>query len=127
MVEVILINTASIAFTAALVVGVVEDINNIADSFVPVDTIMLSGSDWTRQEVFFANYKGKGAHVAFMSDYALNNQLKGSFFIDDVLIEVVPKCARPKEFTFVAHNNYILTLTTYLIVLPGHPIPSSTL
>ena len=63
--------------TPSLVVGVVENINNIADSFVPVDTIMLSGSDWARQEVFFANYAGKGTHIAFMSDYALNNQLKG--------------------------------------------------
>lgn len=95
----------------ALVVGVVEDINNIADSFVPVDTIMLSGSDWARQEVFFANYGGKGTHVAFMSDYALNNQLKGSFFIDDVLIEVVPKCARPKEFAFVAHTDTSISVS----------------
>ena len=97
--------------TPSLVVGVVEDINNIADSFVPVDTIMLSGRDWSRIEVVFANYAGKGTHIAFMSDYALNNQLKGSFFIDDVLIEVVPKCARPKEFAFVAHTDTSISVS----------------
>ena len=97
--------------TPSLVVGVVDDVNNIADSFVPVDTIMLSGYDWTRQEVFFANYGGKGAHIAFMSDYALNNQLKGAFYIDDVLIEVVPKCARPKGFEFVAHTDTSITVS----------------
>ena len=56
--------------TPYVVVGVVEDLNNIEMSFVPVDTVMLEATTWTKYEISFENYKGSGKNIGFVSPFS---------------------------------------------------------
>ena len=95
----------------SVVVGIVENINDVVASFVPVDTVMLEQPNWTRHQVFFTGYKGVGKHIAFMSDFVLNQQVQDGFFIDDIFAEVVPACARPFDFNYVDKTDASITVS----------------
>ena len=96
---------------ASVVVGVVSDIYDIVGSFVPVDTIILNRSvyDWTDCVVSLESYKGEGKHIAFVSDPSLNETT--GICIDDVLIELIPTCAKPKNFKLVNQLSTSITLS----------------
>ena len=99
----------------SVVVGVVSDVFNIDSTFVPVDTIIINSSElvWKDYEVSLEKYKGNGKHIAFMSDYKLNETTSSStgVYIDDVLIELIPACKKVKEFNFVGHSENSITLS----------------
>ncbi len=92
-----------------LIVGVVENIEDIQGSFVPVDTVQVSGS-FVKRELYFTNYAGSGKHVAFMTDFALNVK-QARVYLDDIIIEKIPDCPRPYNFRFVNHSDTSLTFS----------------
>ena len=93
-----------------LVMGVVEDITDIANSFVPVDTVQVYGGTFAKKELYFTNYTGSGKHVAFMTDFSLNVKMARAY-LDDIVIEKIPDCPRPYNFKFVAHSDTSLTFS----------------
>ncbi len=93
-----------------LIMGVVEDITDIVNSFVPVDTVQIYGGTFTKKELYFTNYTGSGKHVAFRSDFDLNVKM-ARVYLDDIVIEEIPDCPRPYNFQFVSHSDTSLTYT----------------
>lgn len=76
-------------------VGVVSDINDIAGTFVPVETKTIPGPEsvnngvWQLYTFSLASYTGTGKHIAF------TNNGGATAFIDNVEIEVINSCVRP--------------------------------
>ncbi|MBO4488371.1 MAG: fibronectin type III domain-containing protein [Bacteroidales bacterium] len=79
--------------SGTLEVGVMTDRAD-PSSFVPVDTIDLTGYDVYQYGEFtvpFFNYTGMGRYIAFRVSYAASC----GFYVDDVTLETVPACASP--------------------------------
>lgn len=64
-------------------VGVMED-----STFVPIDTLELVPSVYTRYRVYFNEYSGLGSRIAFRTQGTGNYGV----LIDDVSVEVAPTC-----------------------------------
>ena len=94
-----------------VIVGVVEDIANIAGSFVAVDTIALGWTEFTWCRTYFDNYQGEGKHIAFTTNYDLNNRQAGGFYLDDVVIGALPSCMAPESFSLEARTNVSLDVS----------------
>lgn len=96
----------------SIVVGVVSDIYNIKGTFEPIDTIIINRSvfDWTECVVSLEKYRGEGKHIGFVSDPSLNGETTG-ICIDDILIELIPTCAKPRHIKFVNHTSNLLTFS----------------
>ena len=104
-------NSSSYNYTPYLVLGVVENIEDIQGSFVPVDTVQItSASTFGKQELYFTNYRGSGKYVAFMTDFSLNVKM-ARVYLDDIVIEKIPDCPRPYNFKFVNHSDTSLTFS----------------
>ena len=97
----------------AIIIGVVTDASTkaqVANTFQPIDTIITAGSTQNQHyTVSLASYSGSAKHVAFMVTQTLNRAKKtdsngtyGGCYIDDVLVEFIPTCHRPSNFTLTA-------------------------
>lgn len=105
------------SYNRALIVGVVSDVNNIAGTFVPVDTLPITKADgMLSAEVFFDNYKGTGKHVAFLADLEYNTTLHASnkngviFYIDEVNIQITPTCPEVEHIALKDISSESLTI-----------------
>ena len=96
--------------TPYVVVGVVEDLNNIERSFVPVDTVMLEATAWTKYEISFENYKGLGKNIGFTSPFILNGK-QARYYLDEIYVEITPTCPRPDNFSILTATDTCVTLT----------------
>ncbi len=94
-----------------VIVGAVEDIENIANSFVAIDTIALGWTEFTWHRVSFDNYQGQGKHIAFTTNYDLNGRKVGGFYLDDVTIGRLPNCMNPELFVLNNRTNVSLDLS----------------
>ena len=67
---------------------------------MPVDTIIMKQSvaKFEEQLVLLDSYKGEGKYIAFYSDLELNGSANGGVMIDDIVIELIPSCAKPMRF-----------------------------
>jgi hypothetical protein len=93
---------ASTYYPGSIIVGVSSDSSDIMGSFYPVDTVAVTRqSMWQEMEVSFANYPtdSNGRYIVFASipvnytgTYAYNYT-----YIDDIKIDIIPECARPRE------------------------------
>jgi hypothetical protein len=97
----------------AIIVGVVSDVTSrsmIEATFEAIDTIIVNGTlQYSHIVMSLKDYKGKGKHVAFKSDHDLNRAkvtdkggTMGGYYIDDVLVELIPTCQRPTAFRLKA-------------------------
>ena len=86
-----------------LIVGVMTDPNNVT-TFDSITTIIVTPS-WTENEVNFNNYTGIGTYIAFKNP-ASSTIIEGSFFIDDIIVDVISTCSHP---TNVATTNGVGT------------------
>ena len=93
----------------AIVVGAVSNVSTrakIEETFEPIDTILVNGTlQYDHVVIPLTQYSGVGKHVAFKADYTLNrvkvtdkSGAMGGFYIDDVLVELIPTCQRPTDF-----------------------------
>lgn len=94
-----------------VIVGVVEDIENIAGSFVAVDTFALGWKGFTWCRVYFDTYQGEGKHIAFTTNYDSNNRQAGGFYLDDVTIGGLPNCMNPEAFCLDRRTNVSLDIS----------------
>ena len=74
-------------FMSALIVGVMTDPADF-NTFVPVDTVYAPNSQtFDRFAVSFANYKGTGKYIAFVSNFSEKSNV---FYMDDLTISEAP-------------------------------------
>ncbi|MBQ8101025.1 MAG: T9SS type A sorting domain-containing protein [Paludibacteraceae bacterium] len=97
---------------ARVVVGVMEDPTDYY-SFDPIATFTETEGEYTRFNVSFADYTGKGhfiaIHIVPDPDMAMN-KLFNDPVIDDVSIGGLPECAIPQNLRMTASDNAGFTL-----------------
>ncbi|MFV0500745.1 MAG: fibronectin type III domain-containing protein, partial [Bacteroidales bacterium] len=80
-----------------LVVGVMTDPND-PTTFMPVDTVSPSATVvWEDFEVSFSSYTGTGRFLAFYSNAV---SATNYFYIDDIVVDYIPACAKPSNLIF---------------------------
>ncbi|MCQ2384525.1 MAG: choice-of-anchor J domain-containing protein [Paludibacteraceae bacterium] len=80
-----------------LTVGVMDHPDSI-NSFVPVATLSSAGqtNTWAEHSVNFASYTGNGQYIAFTDAYSTSSY--NYIYLDDVVIDLAPSCAKPTGF-----------------------------
>ncbi|MCK9482688.1 MAG: choice-of-anchor J domain-containing protein, partial [Bacteroidia bacterium] len=83
--------------TSNLMVGVMSDLSD-PTSFVGIDTVSPSATTvWEPFEVSLASYTGQGRYIAFKAEY---NSTTNYLYLDDVVVDYIPACARPTNIAF---------------------------
>ena len=83
---------SSASYTNDFQIGVMTDPNNVS-TFVGIDTVTVSGTNWTLIEVPFTGYTGSGLFIAVKSDRASSAYM----CIDDLLLDYIPTCLVPQN------------------------------
>lgn len=86
-----------------LQVGVME-----GTSFVQVDEVTVANSTYTEYTVFFDGYNGTGRNIVIKCG---SYQYMIYYYIDDLTVEVVPTCRRPKNLEAAVNSDSQATLT----------------
>ncbi|MBR3859611.1 MAG: fibronectin type III domain-containing protein, partial [Bacteroidaceae bacterium] len=84
---------SSASYTNDFQIGVMTDPNNVS-TFVGIDTVTVSGTNWTLVEVPFTGYTGAGQYIAVKSDRGTSAV---TMYIDDILLDYVPTCLVPQN------------------------------
>ena len=110
----------------AIIVGAVSDPNDIANTFEPVDTIVIESATSSYAYGFnlsasFENYNGTAKHIAFTSSYGLNQKYSSNtwkaetntiyFTLDNIRIEKIPTCFPGEKLAMLSHTDNSLTLS----------------
>ena len=97
--------TNSTTYYVQLVVGVMSSPTD-ASTFVPVDTIETTSTNYESFTVFFNNYIGSGQYIALMAPQPDNSMTHyNSFLVDDLVLDEIPNCIKPTYLTLVANSN----------------------
>ena len=91
-----------------LIVGVMTNPTD-AGTFVPVDTVYPAGiaTSWVKKEVVFSDYTGNGHYIAF---YNGNPSANCYSYMDNLVIEPIPSCTKPKNLTVSGITDSSVTL-----------------
>lgn len=92
-----------------IVVGVMEDIMD-ENSFVAVQTFDITSSDYEVFEVPFAAYEGNGAYIALKFPVPADEMDYYYFFVDDIYVEPIPDCPRPRDVSVTGSTLTSLTI-----------------
>ena len=94
--------------TDRMVVGVMTNPTD-ASTFVAVDTVYPAStpSTWVEREVFFGNYTGSGAYIAFKNEYTSTYCYS---YIDSLVVDLMPTCPKPSQLHVTATTNSSATL-----------------
>ena len=95
--------------TDYMIVGVMTNPAN-ANTFVPVDTIYpySTVSTWVEREVNFSTYTGNGQYIAFYN----GNPIATCYaYIDNLVINLIPSCPKPKNVAAVSATLNSIELT----------------
>jgi hypothetical protein len=102
------------SYPNTIVVGVVSDTSDILGSFYPIDTIASSvASTWEEFEVSFANYPtdSNGRWILFASRPISTSTSGYNYtYIDDLKIDLIPSCARPRTLENIRTTSSSLTV-----------------
>ncbi len=91
-----------------IVVGVMTD--PLQDStFVPVDTVQVSGNIYDMKQAFLDSYVGTGAYIALK--YTRNTSTNTYYFVDDILVETIPACPPVSNIALTSLDTNLLTIT----------------
>lgn len=82
-----------------LVAGVMTD-PTMAATFVPVDTILITGTNYQTYTMDFVSYFGAGSYVAIMAPAAQTNE----GYVDNVVLNYHTDCARPTSLQLTNLN-----------------------
>jgi chitodextrinase len=83
-------------YTFQLVVGVMTSPTD-KTSFVPIDTIVTTSNTYANYTIPFDQYTGTGSYIALMAPKPASSFNSG--YVDNVVLEVIPSCPRPLDFT----------------------------
>ena len=102
------------SYPNTIVVGVVSDTSDILGSFYPIDTVSSSvASTWEEFEVSFANYPtdSNGRWILFASRPISTSTSGYNYtYIDDLKIDLIPSCARPRTLENIRTTSSSLTV-----------------
>ena len=92
-----------------MIVGVMSDPTDPA-TFVPVDTVYpgRNALTWEDREVNFSSYTGNGQYIAFLNEYTTSSCYS---YFDDLVIDLIPNCPRPKNLAVTSTTSSSVTLT----------------
>ena len=108
-----------------VIVGAVSDVNDIAGTFEPIDTLIFDTyPSWVSYNVTVSleKYKGTAKHIGFTSCFELTQKYNTSkkiwqaensqywLTIDDILIELIPTCFPGTDFKMVGHTDTSLEI-----------------
>lgn len=90
---------SSTSYNNQLIVGIVTDPSDL-NTFVALDTLNLSRSNWDPYAVGFENYEGdfmgdKGKYIMFLSEFGMTNDA----YISEVSVELIPSCRPVGSFS----------------------------
>lgn len=93
-----------------LEVGVMSD-PAVDTTFVPVDTVEVFSTDYSRQVVYFNNYTSNGGYIAFKAPKPATSYNAGH--IDNLVINLMPSCLRVSdlEVSNVSNNSATISWT----------------
>ena len=86
-------------YTFEVVVGVIANPND-KTTFVPVDTIITTSNTYATYDFPFSHYTGPEGFIAFMAPRPSTSYNAG--YIDNIVVDVIPTCPRPKNLTTVS-------------------------
>ena len=91
-----------------LIVGVMD---NPADrnSFVPVDTIVETGTTYVERIVYFNNYTGTGTYIALMAPRQTSSSYNTGY-VDNITVDVIPTCPKPNSLSVTNITENSITL-----------------
>lgn len=89
-------------------VGVISDATD-ATTFVPVDTVHVSGNNYDLKTAYLSNYFGTGSHIALK--FFRNSSAVTYYFVDDVTVELIPDCPPVTNITLSGLDSNELSLT----------------
>lgn len=94
-------------YSSEFEVGVVTDVNDPANSFVSVQTIAPTSTNYEKFVVSFAEYTGANGHIAFRMLKPSSSYAYAYAYIDDITVDVIPTCGTPT----LAVNGTTATIT----------------
>ena len=84
---------SSSSYVPVFHIGVMSD-PNVVSSFVSLDTVTLSGTDWTEVEIPLNTYTGSGRFVAVR---AVRPSSSWYAYVDDFTLDYIPTCVSPRN------------------------------
>ena len=100
--------TGSATTSGPIVVGVMTD-PLLDTTFVPVDTLTVSGDVYDMQQASLHNYVGTGAYIALK--LSRNPSATTHYFVDDILLETIPACPPVSHIALADRDTNLLTVT----------------
>ncbi|MBR5725557.1 MAG: fibronectin type III domain-containing protein [Muribaculaceae bacterium] len=91
-----------------LIVGVMDNPAN-RSTFVPVDTIVETGTAYVERTVYFNNYTGTGTYIALMAPMQ-SPSTYNTGYVDNIAVNVIPTCPKPASLTATAITTNSITL-----------------
>ena len=91
-----------------LIVGVMSDPAN-AYSFVPVDTIVETGTSYVEHIAYFNNYMGNGSYIALKAPRQTTSSYNTGY-VDNIVVDVIPTCPKPVSLHAVSSTTNTITL-----------------
>ena len=104
-------STSYASFT--LIVGVMGN-PAVASSFVPVDTIVETGTNYEGYTVDFSNYTGTGNYIALLAPKQ-TSVTYNTGYVDNIRVEAIPSCDYPTDLMV----NNVASTTAFVDWTPG--------
>ncbi|MDY6406185.1 MAG: choice-of-anchor J domain-containing protein, partial [Bacteroidales bacterium] len=94
-------NSSTASYNNHLYVGTLTDPADMS-TFTLVQDVVVEGTTYQQYEVSFANYAGEGQYIVLLA--AINPEATatsryGSFYVDDLMVDLIPNCLRPTDVT----------------------------
>ena len=94
-------NSSSASYNNHLYVGTLTDPADMS-TFTLVQDVVVEGTTYQQYEVSFANYAGEGQYIVLLATInpeATATSRYGSFYVDDLMVDLIPNCLRPTDVT----------------------------
>ena len=96
-----------------LIVGVMTDPNNVS-TFVPLETIVETETNYSTYTVYFGNYTGTGKYIAMYAPRIGQNGITyNTGYVDNIVVDLIPACPPVTDFSVsnVTGTSALLTWT----------------
>ncbi len=94
-------NSTSASYNNHLYVGTLTDPADMS-TFTLVQDVVVEGTTYQQYEVSFANYTGEGQYIVLLATInpeSTASSRYGSFYVDDLMVDLIPNCLRPTDVT----------------------------
>ena len=94
-------NSTTASYNTHLYVGTLTDPADMS-TFTLVQDVVVEGTTYQQYEVSFANYTGEGQYIVLLATIDQSSTATsryGSFYVDDLMVDLIPNCLRPTDVT----------------------------